>query len=66
MSVEITGKIRFTDGSESEFTIDEFNGYNQWGANVERLGRSQPVLEAITDALFDKELFKTDEEGDGE
>lgn len=62
MAVEITGTIRFSDGTESEFTISEGIGYHQWGAVVDRLGRSQPIVDALANALYAEELFHIDEE----
>lgn len=62
MAVVITGTIRFSDGTESEFSISEGIGYHQWGAVVDRLGRSQPIVDALANALYAEELFHIDEE----
>ena len=46
----ITGTITLDDESESHFSIGEY-GWQQWGANTERLGRTVDILDAMTRAL---------------
>lgn len=62
MAVVITGTIRFSDGTESEFSISEGIGYHQWGTTQDRIGRSQPIVDAMANALYAEELFHIDEE----
>lgn len=56
----ITGTIKLEDGSTSEFSIGTDTGWQQWGADTERLGRTVDVLEAITAALPDTYVDEED------
>lgn len=49
----ISGTIAMSDGTTSSFCITPGitdAGWQQWGANMERLGRTSGLLEALTDA----------------
>jgi hypothetical protein len=46
----IEGTIVLADGSKSAFFVSA-DGWQQWGANTERLGRSVDLLDAIENAL---------------
>lgn len=53
MSSEIRGTITLHDGSTSDFTVTSDRGYQQWGADVPRLGRTVLLMEAIEAALIE-------------
>ena len=46
----IDGTITLEDGSTSSFSLSA-DGWQQWGASTERLGRTVDVLEALELAL---------------
>ena len=48
----VEGTITLEDGSISQVLLSEY-GYQQWGANTERLGRSQPIAEALAKAYIE-------------
>lgn len=62
----ITGTITLADGTVSEFSLGTDGGWQQWGAQRERLGRSVDVLEAIAQALLAEELVVSDPDPDDE
>ena len=53
MDIVIEGKITI-DNIQSEFDVSTDEGWNQWGASLERLCESQPIVEAIARALFEQ------------
>lgn len=57
--VYIKGTIALTDGSTSEFLITA-EGTQQWGADTPRLGESVEVVEALTEALIERDLLGAD------
>lgn len=52
----ITGIITTEDGCVREFTIRADGTYMQWGSSRSIMGDSQPIVEAMRDALVDAEL----------
>lgn len=42
------------NGVKSEFDCSIKDGWNQWGATAERLCESQPIVEAISKALWEE------------
>jgi len=52
MEIEVKGKI-IIDGKESEFECSNEQPWNQWGATTNRLCESQPIVEAISRALWE-------------
>lgn len=63
---EVKGTIVLTDGTESEFSIGTDGGWQQWGANRERLGRTVDAVEAMVSGLLQEELLPSDTEDDEE
>lgn len=51
----IEGTVTLADGSVSHFVKCD-SGWLQWGANTERLGRTVPIMEALTSGLSDGEV----------
>lgn len=57
----IDGTITLADGTTSRFLFESEGNtysepsYQQWGANTERLGRSQPIVAALRHILFELE-----------
>lgn len=58
----VTGTIEMDDGTTSEYLIRSDGGYSQWGATKDRLGASQPVVEALAQALIDEDIAWEDDE----
>ena len=51
--MRIDGTITLADGTESSFSIDTEYGWQQWGADNARLGRSVAILDALEAALYE-------------
>ena len=52
--VEVTGTITLGDGSTSEFSLSNTDGWSQWGAHTARLGRTVALVEAMNQAVYDE------------
>lgn len=51
--MRIDGTITLADGTESSFSVDTEYGWQQWGADNARLGRSVAILDALEAALYE-------------
>jgi sensor domain CHASE-containing protein len=60
--MQIRGTITLADGSTSEFTTEPDLGWQQWGADQRRLGRTVDVLEAISATVAEFEEENEDED----
>lgn len=61
----ITGKIDI-NGVETEFTIFQGLGWQQWGGTTEQLGGRVNILEAMVAGLADESITLEDEDEDDE
>lgn len=57
---EIKGTITLEDGSTSEFSIVADIGWQQWGADQARLGKTSELLTELSEAAGD--FFENEEE----
>lgn len=57
---EVKGQITLSDGSTSEFRIDEDGSWTQWNATRTRLGASVDTLAAMATALIEGDLVGQD------
>ena len=55
----VQGELHLSNGEKVSFTIDE-DGFYQWGLEKEKLGFTQPVLQAMSMA-FAEEKFEIEE-----
>jgi hypothetical protein len=61
---EIRGTIKLDDGTTSEFSLSA-DGYSQWGATTERLGKTVDALTSMQAAVVDEFDWVDDDEEDG-
>ena len=64
----IKGQLILSNGEEVSFTIDE-EGFSQWGLEKEKLGFTQHVMEALSNAFAEQahiieESYRNDDEKD--
>lgn len=61
----IEGTITLADGTTSKFIIGTDFGWQQWGADIERIGKTVDTMEALVDGLKEAEIpFASDWDGD--
>jgi len=61
----IRGELFLTNGEKVSFEISE-EGFSQWGLKKEKLGFTEPVLEALSNTFAEQKLEIEEYYDDGE
>lgn len=59
--VRITGTIELSDGSESSFSVQADQGWQQWGNDTRKLGTTVDLMEGLAAAAHEAGLREPDE-----